>query len=529
MDTRVRFHVGDAKSTSVPPRTGSLGSGAVTAAGLAVQQAAARRIIIALRACAEATDSLCGIRRSSCSPSLRMARAPRRRRSHALAARVASRARRSVSRGWPSSLSRCSGSRFSEPMPSRACSPGSTTASRGTPRRTPFPGSSRRRARAAIRRPGRERARGTRRRQDRGHRLRAEVLGLVFILSRIGRRSRRGRPRGSPQTGLVAVAVPAIALAHEPDAGAVLVTRGDLRRPGARLAAVVSALRYRWRAGRYRLASRRCECRRPRSLGYAYIAGSAVIAITSSALALVTSVPLGSDPAQATRHVVVVIGFIAWRRRPVCSLLSWSELAEAVLGCVQPVRSWKARRRARAVDARHGRHRCCLSALVRRWTGPILAVRVAVVAAQLPLDGRSGRCLRSCGSARGLDGTSPLRCGFSAQRGSRSSALPVLLRLRSSLSSCGTARARARSPLRHRALRRSSRDHAAGRLRLSWSYCGRCRNHGCGVERDVASAQLLAASSNRRGASAVSPTTSETVTRSPLLDRKSLTSSGVRT
>ena len=42
------------------------------------------------------------------------------------------------------------------------------------------------------------------------------------------------------------------------------------------------------------------------SLGYAYLAGSAVIGVTASALALVTSVPLtriGLDPARVARHV----------------------------------------------------------------------------------------------------------------------------------------------------------------------------------------------------------------------------------
>ena len=169
------------------------------------------------------------------------------------------------------------------------------------------------------------------------------VLGLVFILSRIGEDGVDAVVQGVALNGLVAVAVPAVALARRARGrpGGSLVTRDDLRRPGARLGAVVSGI-----ALPLALQAAYLVCLpfaadegvgTVSSLGYAYIAGSAVIAITSSALALVTSVPLtrsGLDPVRATRHVEssAWIGFIAVAATTGVFALVGSELAEAVLG-----------------------------------------------------------------------------------------------------------------------------------------------------------------------------------------------------
>ena len=169
------------------------------------------------------------------------------------------------------------------------------------------------------------------------------VLGLVFILSRIGEDGVDAVVQGVALNGLVAVGVPAIVLARRSRgrSGRPLVTRGDLRRPRTRLGAVVAGVAFPLALQAAYLICLPFAADEGEgtvtSLGYAYIAGSAVIAITSSALALVTSVPLtrsGVDPVRAARHVEssAWIGFIAVATTTGVVALAGPELVEAVLG-----------------------------------------------------------------------------------------------------------------------------------------------------------------------------------------------------
>lgn len=169
------------------------------------------------------------------------------------------------------------------------------------------------------------------------------VLGLVFILSRIGEDGIDAVVQGIAVNGAVCVAIPTIALAYRARERSrrSLGTRGDLRRPAARLGAVVAGVAFP-----LALQSAYLICLpfaadegvgAVTSLGYAYIAGSAVITITSSALALVTSVPLtrsALDPEHVARHIQSSswIGFIAVAAATGVVALVGPLLAEAILG-----------------------------------------------------------------------------------------------------------------------------------------------------------------------------------------------------
>ncbi len=169
------------------------------------------------------------------------------------------------------------------------------------------------------------------------------MLGLVYILTHIGDDGIDAVVRGIAINGAVCLVVPSVALAYRarerPTSS--LVTRGDLRRPTARLAAVVSGVAFPLALqGAYLICLPFAADEgvgAVTSFGYAYIAGSAVITITSSALALVTSVPLtrsGLDPERAARHVQSSswIGFIAVAAATGVVGLLGQDLAEFVLG-----------------------------------------------------------------------------------------------------------------------------------------------------------------------------------------------------
>jgi hypothetical protein len=73
------------------------------------------------------------------------------------------------------------------------------------------------------------------------------------------------------------------------------------------------------------------------SLGFAYLAGSAVVSVTASALALVTSVPLtrtGLDPARVARHVDAAawVALVAVGATAGVFAVAGEPLADAVLG-----------------------------------------------------------------------------------------------------------------------------------------------------------------------------------------------------
>lgn len=169
------------------------------------------------------------------------------------------------------------------------------------------------------------------------------VLGLAFILWRISDDGIDAVVRGVAINGLVAFAVPALALTYRTRKRSIrpLVGRADLTRPAARLGAVLGGVAFPLAQQAAYLICLPFAADEGvgtvTSLGYAYIAGSAVIAITSSALALVTSVPLtrsGVDPVRAARHVESSswIGFIAVAATTGVVALVGPSLAEAILG-----------------------------------------------------------------------------------------------------------------------------------------------------------------------------------------------------
>ena len=169
------------------------------------------------------------------------------------------------------------------------------------------------------------------------------VLGLVFILLRIGEEGIHAVVRGVAINGAVAVAVPSLALAYRARSrrGRSLVTRADLRQPAARLGTLMAGIAFPLALQVAYLICLPFAAHEGvgsvTSLGYAYIAGAAVIAMTSSALALVTSVPLtraGLDPVRAARHVKSSswIGFIAVTGTAGVVGLVGPHLAATVLG-----------------------------------------------------------------------------------------------------------------------------------------------------------------------------------------------------
>jgi hypothetical protein len=169
------------------------------------------------------------------------------------------------------------------------------------------------------------------------------VLGLVYIVSRIEEDGIDAVVRGVAINGFIAVAVPSLALVVRARRRSPrpLVTRAGLGRPGARLRAVLAGVAFPLGLqGAYLICLPFAADEgvgAVTSLGYAYIAGSAVITVTSSALALVTSVPLarsGLDPVRVARHVEssAWIGFIAVAVTTGVVALVGPQLAEAVLG-----------------------------------------------------------------------------------------------------------------------------------------------------------------------------------------------------
>jgi hypothetical protein len=169
------------------------------------------------------------------------------------------------------------------------------------------------------------------------------VLGLVFILARIGEDGVDAVVQGIAINGAVSLVVPTVALAYRARGRKMntLLTRGDLGQPASRLGVVVAGVAFPLALqGAYLICLPFAADEgvgAVTSLGYAYIAGSAVITITSSALALVTSVPLtrsGLDPEHAARHVQSSswIGFIAVAAATGVVALLGQTLAEFVLG-----------------------------------------------------------------------------------------------------------------------------------------------------------------------------------------------------
>lgn len=169
------------------------------------------------------------------------------------------------------------------------------------------------------------------------------VLGLVFILSRIDETGIDAVVRGVALNGFVAVAVPWLVLAFRArrSQSGRRVVQADLRRPGVRLGVLLAGIAFPLGLQAAYLVCLPFAADEGEgavtSLGFAYIAGSAVITITSSALALVTSVPLtraGLDPGRVTRHVVssAWIGFIAVAVTTGVFALVGPQLAEEVLG-----------------------------------------------------------------------------------------------------------------------------------------------------------------------------------------------------
>jgi hypothetical protein len=139
------------------------------------------------------------------------------------------------------------------------------------------------------------------------------VVGLAFILWRIGDDGIVAVGWGMALNAAIAVAVPTVALALRARSEAMprtavstdtvdgsgrrlLVLGGGVALPLALQGVYLICLPFAAREGVGAVTS----------FGYAYLAGSAVVAVTASSLALVTSVPLtrtGLDPGRVARHV----------------------------------------------------------------------------------------------------------------------------------------------------------------------------------------------------------------------------------
>jgi hypothetical protein len=169
------------------------------------------------------------------------------------------------------------------------------------------------------------------------------TLGLAYILGRVGDDGIDAVVRGIAINGAISLVVPGLVLAFRAlrRHGRSTPTRADLAHPTRRLREVVSGVAFPLALqGAYLICLPFAADEgvgAVTSLGYAYIAGSAVITVTSSALALVTSVPLTRmriDPARAARHVEssAWVGFVAVAATTGIIALVGPQLVEAVLG-----------------------------------------------------------------------------------------------------------------------------------------------------------------------------------------------------
>jgi hypothetical protein len=169
------------------------------------------------------------------------------------------------------------------------------------------------------------------------------VLGLIFILWRVGEDGIEAVAWGMTLNAGVAVALPAVALAVRarraamPTNAALPAAAGGGHRLGGLAGGVALPLALQviylvslpFAAGEGVGATT--------SLGYAYLLGSAVISITASALALVTSVPLtrqGLDRARVARHVdsSAWLALVAVAATAGVFAVAGEPLADAVLG-----------------------------------------------------------------------------------------------------------------------------------------------------------------------------------------------------
>ena len=167
--------------------------------------------------------------------------------------------------------------------------------------------------------------------------------GLLFIVWRVGEDGIDAVAWGMTLNALVAVAIPAGALALRarraamPPGAASPAPAAGGRRLGQLAAGVALPLALQaiylvclpFAAGEGVGATT--------SLGYAYLAGSGVITVTASALALVTSVPLtrtGLDPGRVARHVSssAWLAFVAVGATTGIFAVAGEPLADAVLG-----------------------------------------------------------------------------------------------------------------------------------------------------------------------------------------------------
>jgi hypothetical protein len=141
----------------------------------------------------------------------------------------------------------------------------------------------------------------------------ASVVGLAYILLRVGDDGIDAVATGMALNGLVALALPLLALGIRSRAAAM--PRSAVRPSGA---PVRARLLEAGRSASLPLAlqavyllslpfAAREGVGAQTSFGYAYLAAAALVAVTSSSLGLVTSVPLariGLDPSRVARHVV---------------------------------------------------------------------------------------------------------------------------------------------------------------------------------------------------------------------------------
>jgi hypothetical protein len=171
----------------------------------------------------------------------------------------------------------------------------------------------------------------------------ASVAGLAYILVRVDADGIDAVATGMALNGLLAVALPTLALAVR--ARREAMPRSAVRPSGPPVAerlvvAGQSAALPLALQGVYLIClpfAAREGVGAQTSFGYAYLGASALVAVTSSSLGLVTSVPLtriGLDPPRVARHVVstawlalVAVGLVAG-----VFAVSGTPLVEAVLG-----------------------------------------------------------------------------------------------------------------------------------------------------------------------------------------------------